>query len=273
MSDVKLLSREEQLTDNSIPGFNSVGQILCYYRKLKGISLEDIERNTRINIKYLYLLEQDINESMPSPVFVYSYIKHFAKEVGLDGNELVKLYQRQFGLNDNSNSTSDTNSSKIVLEQSDSGIMYLEKEILDLSNNNGNDSHDSLDFDKLYNDMSNNNDSLSNTVASNQEINNMQVQQVQEINNLELLQAQEPAHVPVMTQEIIDATNQAERIIVNARREADRILREAKQEAGQLRLEAKEYAESILMNLEVELTQALIQVKNGKDFIKSQRKK
>ncbi|MFN8577256.1 MAG: helix-turn-helix domain-containing protein [Candidatus Sericytochromatia bacterium] len=268
MSDVKLLSREEQLTDNSIPGFNSVGQILCYYRKLKGISLEDIERNTRINIKYLYLLEQDINESMPSPVFVYSYIKHFAKEVGLDGNELVKLYQRQFGINDISNPTSDTNSSKIVLEQSDSGIMYLEKEILDLSNNNGNDNHDSLDFDKLYNEMSSdNNESLSDTVAS-QEINNMQVQ---EVHNLELLQVQEP--VPVMTQEIIDATSQAERIIVNARREADRILREAKQEAGQLRVEAKEYAESILMNLEVELTQALIQVKNGKDFIKSQRKK
>lgn len=265
MSDVELLNREEQVNNNSIPGFNSVGQILCYYRKLKGISLEDIERNTRINIKYLYLLEQDINESMPSPVFVYSYIKHFAKEIGLDGNELVKLYQRQFGIYDNLNSSSEPNSSKMVSEKTDSDIMYLEKDILELNNNNGNDSHDSLNFDKLYDEMSSANEEPSNIANSHQEIDNMQAQ---ETYNNQLEQEKEP----VITQEIIDATNQAERIITNARREADRILREAKQESSQLRLEAKEYAESILINLEQELTQALIQVKNGKDFIKSQKK-
>lgn len=77
---------------------------------------------------------------------------------------------------------------------------------------------------------------------------------------------------PVVTQEIIDASAQAERIILNARREADRIVKEARQDAVQLKFEAQQYAETILRDLEQELTQALYQVKNGKEFIRSQKK-
>lgn len=268
MSDVELLKKEELITNNSIPGFNSVGQILCYYRKLKGLTLEEIAQNTRIKIKYLYSLEQDVTDSMPSPVYVYSYIKHYAKQLGLDGTELVKLYQRQFDVSDNINVPTEINSSKIVSERSDLDIMYLqEKDVLELSNNNGNNGHDSLDFDKLYNDMSNVNNEQQHSIQTNsyQETNNMQAQDVFS-NQLE----QEKD--PVVTQEIIDASAQAERIILNARREADRIVKEARQDAVQLKFEAQQYAETILRDLEQELTQALYQVKNGKEFIRSQKK-
>lgn len=266
MSELELLNKEEELTNNSTPGFNSVGQILCYYRKLKGIELEDIARNTMVSVKYLSQLEKDIYDSMPSPVFVYSYIKHFAKEVGLDGNELVKLYQRQFGIHDDP--SNEINSSKIISDETDLGMMYLEKkDNIELNNNNGNNEQsDSLDFDRLYNEMSSANNDSVNAADSYQESNNMQVDNMYN-NSLE-----EQETEPVVTQEIIDATSQAERIITNARREADRMLREAKQESNQLRIEAKEYADSILKHLEAELTQALSQVKNGKEFIKSQKK-
>lgn len=267
MSELELLNREDKVDNNSIPGFNSVGQILCYYRNLRGISLNEIANNTKISIKCLSQLEQDMYDSMPSPVFVYSYIKHFAKEVGLDGNELVKLYQSQFGICESLTTSNELNSSKIISEDADLDIMYLqEKDVVNLSNNNGNsEQNNSLDFDKLYNDMAARTNNNSVNADHYQENNNMQVENMYD-NSLE------QDSDPVVTQEIVEATNQAERILLNARREAERMLREAKQESNQLRIEAKEYADSILRHLESELTQALMQVKNGKDFIKSQKK-
>lgn len=267
MSNIELLNKEEKRNSDSTPGFNSVGHILCYYRQLKGLSLEEIAEKTRIKIKYLYSLEQDITDSMPSPVYVYSYIKHYAKHLDLDGAELVKLYQKQFEISDNMTPL-DINSSKIIPERFDSEIIYLqEKDVAELNTNNGNNGHDSLDcFDKLYVEMSA--DKLaheaSNLVNSHQETE----KDMQNVYDNQVDKEKDP----VVTQEIVDASAQAERIILNARRESERIIREARQDATQLKFEAQQYAGALLANLEQELTQALYQVRNGKEFIKSQKK-
>ncbi len=270
VSNTELLNKDIK-EDNSTPSFNSVGQILCYYRKLNNISLEEIAEKTRIKSKYLYCLEQDITDSMPSPVYVYSYIKHYAKQLGLEGNELVKLYQRQFDISENIIVASDINSSKIG---SDSEIIFLqEKDILELSNNNGNNGHDSLDsLNELYGNTPNNelNQSLEQVKPHQENQNNMHVQNIYENTSMPENVPQE--REPVITQEIVDASAQAERIILNARREAERIVKEARQDSIQLRFEAEQYASTLLANLENDLTIVLNQVRNGKEFIKSQKK-
>lgn len=274
MSNIELLNREGMATNDSTPGFNSVGQILCYYRQLRKLTLEEIAENTRIKIKYLYSLEQDITDSMPAPVYVYSYIKHYAKQLGLDGNELVQLYQRQFNVSENIVASSDTNSSKILSDTSASEIIYLqEKDILELSNNNGNNGNDSLDsLNELYGNMPVNKmaSEPSEKVISHQENNNMQVQNIYD--NQQLNKQIHEEREPVIVQEILDASAQAERIILNARREAERIIREARQDATQLKFEAQQYAGSLLANLDQDLNKVLNQVRNGKEFIKSQKK-
>lgn len=62
---------------------NSIGEYLKAAREAKGLSLDDIARDTRINKKYLEDIEQNITPQLPA-AYINAFLKAFAREVDLD---------------------------------------------------------------------------------------------------------------------------------------------------------------------------------------------
>jgi curved DNA-binding protein CbpA len=73
------------------------GKILKGLREEQGITLDEIADKTRININYLEFIEASSYGSLPAPVYIMSYLKQYAKIVGIDSamlEEYMKGYQR-----------------------------------------------------------------------------------------------------------------------------------------------------------------------------------
>jgi cytoskeletal protein RodZ len=73
----------------------SISQILRENRNRYGISLEEVAQRTYIKLPYLIALEEGRLDKLPAPVYIHGYIRQYAKLLGLDGNDLVRLYQEE----------------------------------------------------------------------------------------------------------------------------------------------------------------------------------
>lgn len=72
----------------------SLGQKLRQQRQLQGKSLEDIAATTKINPSYLAAIEADEFDRLPAPFFVRSFVRQYAREVGLPESEYLPLLDR-----------------------------------------------------------------------------------------------------------------------------------------------------------------------------------
>jgi len=70
----------------------SFGRYLKRIRLENGISLEEVSRETRIGTDILLLIENQEHEQLPAEVFVKGFIRSYAKVIGADGREAVRLY-------------------------------------------------------------------------------------------------------------------------------------------------------------------------------------
>lgn len=74
----------------------TVGQILRETREAKFYSLEEVERATKIQKKMLAALESDDYTKLPPATFVQGFIKNYARFLGLDGQNLLAVFRREF---------------------------------------------------------------------------------------------------------------------------------------------------------------------------------
>ncbi len=75
-----------------------IGGVLRRERELRGISLEEIARSTRIPLRSLQALEDDRWEELPGEVFTRGFLKSYAESLGLDPRPLLaRLGQRREG--------------------------------------------------------------------------------------------------------------------------------------------------------------------------------
>jgi cytoskeletal protein RodZ len=74
---------------------SSLGQILSGRRKELNLSLEDIERDTHIRVKYLRLIEAGDYKSLPDDVYSRGYVKNYADQLGFDTNQILKVYSTE----------------------------------------------------------------------------------------------------------------------------------------------------------------------------------
>ena len=65
-------------------------------RNTKGISLEEISRNTKIKVSTLQALEQGEFEQLPGGIYNISYIRQYARAIGADEGSLVDLYRTKY---------------------------------------------------------------------------------------------------------------------------------------------------------------------------------
>lgn len=72
----------------------SPGEYLKREREIRGITLEDISRVTKINLRMLKALEEDDHTVLPAPAFVKGFIRAYCRFVGLDGDDVVLRYEQ-----------------------------------------------------------------------------------------------------------------------------------------------------------------------------------
>ncbi len=71
---------------------DSFGEYLKRERELRGVTLEEIAKASNISKTYLKSLENDDFENLPSEVFVKGFIRCYAENIGMDGNEATLAY-------------------------------------------------------------------------------------------------------------------------------------------------------------------------------------
>lgn len=60
---------------------------------MRGVSLDEIAKATRINKKFLSALEENDFDELPAPVFVTGFLRSYATHLGLDADSLVADYE------------------------------------------------------------------------------------------------------------------------------------------------------------------------------------
>lgn len=73
-----------------------VGQILAEARKNKGLTLDQIEEATKIRKNVLASLEEGDWSELPSPTFVKGLLKNYGSFLGLNPEDLLAFYRREF---------------------------------------------------------------------------------------------------------------------------------------------------------------------------------
>ena len=70
----------------------SFGEQLKAAREAQGITLREVSEQTRIALRYLEALEANDFKPLPGGVFNRSFIRTYAKYIGFDDNEALRLY-------------------------------------------------------------------------------------------------------------------------------------------------------------------------------------
>ena len=71
---------------------DEIGHILREARENKGLTLEDAQANTRINVRYLTALETGQYSKLPTPVHARGFLRNYARFLGLDPQPLLDRY-------------------------------------------------------------------------------------------------------------------------------------------------------------------------------------
>lgn len=79
----------------------TLGEKLKKLRSDKRISLNEVSRLTKIQIAYLEYLEEGEYEKLPADVYVKGFLRSYADFLGVDGQIMLKLYEKEKGIRNN----------------------------------------------------------------------------------------------------------------------------------------------------------------------------
>jgi cytoskeleton protein RodZ len=74
-----------------------IGPALRKARLLRGKSIEEASRETRIRAEYLAALERERFESLLGDVYVRGFLRSYSSYLGLDSDKVLSVYNRHFG--------------------------------------------------------------------------------------------------------------------------------------------------------------------------------
>src|SRR5437762_13790613 len=73
-----------------------IGAELRNARKARKLSIEEIARVTKISPSVLRAIDRNDFDSVPGGLFTRGFLRAYAREVGLDPEEIVDLYRTEF---------------------------------------------------------------------------------------------------------------------------------------------------------------------------------
>ncbi len=74
-----------------------LGYLLRKAREEKNISLDELQKITKIQKRYLVELEEGNYSALPGTFYVRAFVKQYAETVGLDAEELMKQHEEEIG--------------------------------------------------------------------------------------------------------------------------------------------------------------------------------
>jgi hypothetical protein len=74
-----------------------IGPALRKARLLRGKSIEEAARETRIRVDYLHALERERFEALLGDVYVRGFLRSYSTYLGLDPGKVLTIYNRHFG--------------------------------------------------------------------------------------------------------------------------------------------------------------------------------
>jgi cytoskeletal protein RodZ len=72
-----------------------LGDQLRRARENKSLSLEEIEKATGIRKRFLQAMEEGRFDVLPGPIQLRGFLRNYANYVGLNGDQMLALYERQ----------------------------------------------------------------------------------------------------------------------------------------------------------------------------------
>ena len=81
-----------------MPMMSSDAWRIADLRNTKGISLEEIARDTKIKVSTLKAIEDGNFGALPGGIYTTSYIRQYARAIGMDEGSLLELYRAKFVL-------------------------------------------------------------------------------------------------------------------------------------------------------------------------------
>ena len=72
-----------------------LGDQLRHARENKSLSLEEIEKATGIRKRFLQAMEEGRFDVLPGPIQLRGFLRNYANYVGLNGDQMLALYERQ----------------------------------------------------------------------------------------------------------------------------------------------------------------------------------
>ncbi len=64
-------------------------------RVAKGITLQEVEKQTKIRLKFLEAIEKDAYHLLPSPVYAKGFVKNYSEYLGLESATIMAFFRRQ----------------------------------------------------------------------------------------------------------------------------------------------------------------------------------
>ncbi|MEI7884680.1 MAG: RodZ domain-containing protein [Clostridia bacterium] len=77
---------------------SKTGELLKEQRRDKGITLEQVELDTKIRHRYIQALEEDYIADLPDLFFVLGFVRNYARYLGLDPESTVELYKMEHAI-------------------------------------------------------------------------------------------------------------------------------------------------------------------------------
>lgn len=74
----------------------TTGEIIHRERKNKNLTIEDIEKKTRIRKKYLTAIENNDWTSFPSKMYIIGTLKSYARFLDLDEQKIIAFFRREY---------------------------------------------------------------------------------------------------------------------------------------------------------------------------------
>lgn len=75
-----------------VEGPIAIGARLRHERELRGMSLEEVARATRIPLASLERVEADRFDDLPGEVFVRGFLRSYARAIGVEPDEILAIY-------------------------------------------------------------------------------------------------------------------------------------------------------------------------------------
>lgn len=79
----------------------TLGERMKKIRSERRLSLYEVSRGTKIQVKYLEYLENSEYQKMPADVYVKGFLKSYAEFAGISEKILIRLYERERGIHQN----------------------------------------------------------------------------------------------------------------------------------------------------------------------------